>query len=87
MITFSDTTIEPFPVGAIWAIASAGAYALYLVTLKKKVKDDEQLDVPMFFGKLYRAALLVLLVSASTASVVMTMTFIYSAVTFAEFNY
>ena len=65
MITFSDTTIEPFPVGAIWAIASAGAYALYLVTLKKKVKDDEQLDVPMFFGKLYRAVPPVLLVSAS----------------------
>lgn len=52
MVCLSDAKLEAFPVGSIWAIAGAVAYALYLVTLKRKVTDDQQLDVPMFFGKL-----------------------------------
>jgi len=54
MVCLSDAqSVElTFPVGTIWALLSALAYAVYLVTLKRKVPDDEQLDIPMFFGKI-----------------------------------
>ncbi|KAF6033748.1 SLC35F5 [Bugula neritina] len=51
MVCLSDAELElKFPAGSMWAIVGAVAYALYLVTLKRKVSDDRQLDVPMFFG-------------------------------------
>jgi len=50
MICLSDAKLEKFPTGTIWALIGSAAYALYLVTLKRKVKDDQQLDIPMFFG-------------------------------------
>ena len=53
MICLSDVKMEKFPMGTIWALIGAAAYALYLVTLKRKVKDDQQLDIPMFFGMSY----------------------------------
>lgn len=51
MVCLSDAKLEKFPTGTIWALVGSLAYALYLVTLKRKVKDDQQLDIPMFFGK------------------------------------
>lgn len=52
MVSLSDANMEmKFPSGTVWAVVGAIAYALYLVTLKRKVKDDSQLDIPMFFGK------------------------------------
>lgn len=52
MVAFSDASMEmKFPSGTIWALVGALAYALYLVTLKRRVKDDTKLNIPMFFGK------------------------------------
>jgi solute carrier family 35, member F5 len=39
-----------FPLGASLSLLSASLYAIYLVSLKKKVPSEESLDVPMFFG-------------------------------------
>ncbi|XP_067928065.1 solute carrier family 35 member F5-like [Watersipora subatra] len=50
MICLSDMSLEPVPIGAIWSVVGSLAYALYLVTLKRKVPDEGKLDIPMFFG-------------------------------------
>ncbi|XP_059488218.1 solute carrier family 35 member F5 [Neocloeon triangulifer] len=39
-----------FPLGASLALFSAFLYAVYLVSLRKRVPSEEALDVPMFFG-------------------------------------
>ncbi|ESO86889.1 hypothetical protein LOTGIDRAFT_175977, partial [Lottia gigantea] len=37
-------------VGALWALLSSILYALYLVSLRRKVDHEDKLDIPMFFG-------------------------------------
>nr|XP_026691600.1 solute carrier family 35 member F5-like isoform X2 [Ciona intestinalis] len=36
--------------GILWSLIGTFCYALYLVSLKKSVGSDDNLDVPMFFG-------------------------------------
>lgn len=48
----SDVSLEDdIPVGALWALCGAIIYALYLVSLKRRVDHEDKLDIPMFFGK------------------------------------
>ncbi|XP_054708553.1 solute carrier family 35 member F5-like [Uloborus diversus] len=39
-----------FPPGAVWSILGAFFYAAYVVLLRRKVDDEDTLDIPMFFG-------------------------------------
>lgn len=36
--------------GIIWSLVSALGYAAYLVNLRRKVQDENQMSLPMFFG-------------------------------------
>lgn len=40
-----------FPPGAVWSILGAFFYAAYVVLLRRKVDNEDMLDIPMFFGK------------------------------------
>ena len=52
VVTLSDRHFEArFPKGAIWAIVGALMYALYLVLLRRRVDNEQKLNIPMFFGK------------------------------------
>ncbi|KAJ8320087.1 hypothetical protein KUTeg_001674, partial [Tegillarca granosa] len=51
LVSLSDVSIEDdIPVGALWALCGAIIYALYLVSLKRRVDHEDKLDIPMFFG-------------------------------------
>ncbi|XP_012936842.1 solute carrier family 35 member F5 [Aplysia californica] len=52
MVCLSDMDLEKqtVPVGAIWALVSSAFYAFYLVLIKRKVDNEEKMDIPMFFG-------------------------------------
>ena len=54
MVSFSKTNQEQeeVKVGSLWALAGAFLYAIYLVMLKRRVDNEDTLDIPMFFGKL-----------------------------------
>ncbi|KAG8178495.1 hypothetical protein JTE90_023423 [Oedothorax gibbosus] len=39
-----------FPPGAVWSILGAFFYAAYVVLLRRKVDNEDMLDIPMFFG-------------------------------------
>ncbi|XP_077865118.1 solute carrier family 35 member F5-like [Saccoglossus kowalevskii] len=52
LVSLSNNTSDNDQVqlGAIWALCGALLYAIYLVLLKRKVDNEERLDIPMFFG-------------------------------------
>ncbi|ESO82179.1 hypothetical protein LOTGIDRAFT_179913 [Lottia gigantea] len=51
IVSISDKSFEDnIPVGALWALLSSILYALYLVSLRRKVDHEDKLDIPMFFG-------------------------------------
>ncbi|XP_033628995.1 solute carrier family 35 member F5-like isoform X1 [Asterias rubens] len=52
MVSFSKTNQdqETLKVGSLWALAGALLYAIYLVMLKRRVDNEDSLDLPMFFG-------------------------------------
>jgi len=52
LVTLSDSKNKAggISVGALWALASAFLYSCYLILLKRKVPDETQMDIPMFFG-------------------------------------
>lgn len=52
LISINDAKEEQsiLPLGALWALCGALLYAMYLVMLKRKVDNEEKLDIPMFFG-------------------------------------
>lgn len=51
MVSVSDMALETeIPVGALWALCGAMLYALYLVSLRRRVDHEDKLDIPMFFG-------------------------------------
>lgn len=54
IVTLSDLKLEEnsVPFGAVFALISAFFYACYLVFLKRKVQNEDKLDMMMFFGKL-----------------------------------
>lgn len=39
-----------FPVHALWAVMGALLYAVYLVMVRRRVDNEEKLNMPMFFG-------------------------------------
>lgn len=52
LVTLSDSksTKGGISLGALWALASAFLYSSYLILLKRRVPNKEQMDIPMFFG-------------------------------------
>ncbi|XP_071444115.1 solute carrier family 35 member F5 [Hetaerina americana] len=51
VISLSDLkTGMKVPMGAIMALFSAFLYAAYLVFLRRKVDNEDKMDIPMFFG-------------------------------------
>lgn len=52
LVTLSDSESKKggISVGALWALASAFLYSCYLTMLKRKVPNEKQMDIPMFFG-------------------------------------
>ncbi|KAG8239108.1 hypothetical protein J437_LFUL018805 [Ladona fulva] len=51
VISLSDLkTGVRVPMGAIMALLSAFLYAAYLVFLRRKVENEDKMDIPMFFG-------------------------------------
>ncbi|OWF51586.1 solute carrier family 35 member F5-like isoform X1 [Mizuhopecten yessoensis] len=51
MVCLSDKELDTnIPVGALWALCGAMLYALYLVSLRRRVDHEDKLDIPMFFG-------------------------------------
>ena len=52
LVSLSDRDFEAeIPVGALWALSGALLYALYLVLLRRRVDNEDKLNIPMFFGK------------------------------------
>ena len=53
LVSLSDEEIEAgIPLGALWALCGALLYALYLVLLRRRVDNEDKLNIPMFFGEL-----------------------------------
>ncbi|XP_041374495.1 solute carrier family 35 member F5-like [Gigantopelta aegis] len=51
VVSVSDISMEKgVPAGALWAVVGALCYALYLVSLRRKVDHEDKFDIPMFFG-------------------------------------
>ncbi|PVD39302.1 hypothetical protein C0Q70_01931 [Pomacea canaliculata] len=51
MVCMADLKLEDeVPAGALWGLGSAMLYAFYLVMVRRRVKHEEQMDIPMFFG-------------------------------------
>ncbi|XP_038047864.1 solute carrier family 35 member F5-like [Patiria miniata] len=48
--TTTDNAHEEVKVGSFWALGGAFLYAVYLVMLKRRVDNENTLDIPMFFG-------------------------------------
>ncbi|KAL3832293.1 hypothetical protein ACJMK2_023948 [Sinanodonta woodiana] len=46
----SENQDQRIPMGALWSLLSAILYALYLVSLRRKVDHEDKLELPMFFG-------------------------------------
>jgi drug/metabolite transporter (DMT)-like permease len=52
MVSVADLSFEDkIPVGALWALCGSMLYALYLVSLRRRVDHEDKLDITMFFGK------------------------------------
>lgn len=41
------------PVGAVWSLIGAAAYAAYLVLLRRNADSEDSMDISMFFGNLF----------------------------------
>lgn len=51
MVSFSDSEKKMgIPVGALWGVCGALLYAIYLVLLRRRVDNEDKLNIPMFFG-------------------------------------
>ncbi|XP_061189405.1 solute carrier family 35 member F5-like isoform X1 [Saccostrea echinata] len=51
MVSIADLSFEDkIPVGALWALCGSMLYALYLVSLRRRVDHEDKLDITMFFG-------------------------------------
>ena len=52
LVSLEDLKMESeIPLGALWSLCGACLYAVYLVMLRRKVENEDKLDIPMFFGK------------------------------------
>ncbi|KAH3706102.1 solute carrier family 35 member F5-like isoform X2 [Dreissena polymorpha] len=51
LVSMSDMKFEhQAPTGALWALSGAVLYAVYLVSLRRRVDHEDKLDIPLFFG-------------------------------------
>lgn len=53
VVCYSDLHIEgdvTVPKGAVWALFGSICYSIYIVLLRRKVNNEENMDAPMFFG-------------------------------------
>lgn len=51
LVVFSkDPELGDFQLSIIWGMSSSIFYAIYLVMLRRKVDNEDKLDIPMFFG-------------------------------------
>lgn len=51
-MSLSDISIESrVPVGVFLSLVSALFYAVYLVFLRRKVDNEDKMDIPLFFGE------------------------------------
>lgn len=56
MVSLADLRFEDqIPVGALWALCGSMLYALYLVSLRRRVDHEDKLDITMFFGNVLSA--------------------------------
>lgn len=54
IICLSQVKIDQHvPKGAIWALVGALFYAVYIVLLRKKIDNEDRVDIPMFLGNIY----------------------------------
>lgn len=61
LICMADMSFESaVPVGAIWAVLGSLFYAMYLVLLRRKVENEDRMDISMFFGFVGLVSLLTL---------------------------
>ena len=61
LVSYADLDLEGgFPTGALWALLGAACYSVYIVLLRRRVSNEENMDSPMFFGfvGLFNCALL-----------------------------
>nr|KAI8745192.1 solute carrier family 35 member F5-like [Biomphalaria glabrata] len=50
MVFKSESLQEGIPASALWAIFSSVCYSIYLVLLRRKVDNEDKIDIPMFLG-------------------------------------
>ncbi|KAI8776203.1 solute carrier family 35 member F5, partial [Biomphalaria glabrata] len=50
MVFQSGRLQEGIPASAVWAIFSSVCYSIYLVLLRRKVDNEDKIDIPMFLG-------------------------------------
>ncbi|XP_013416447.1 solute carrier family 35 member F5 [Lingula anatina] len=51
LVCWEDKSMEgTIPLGALWALCGAILYAVYTVMLKRKVENEDKVDLPLFFG-------------------------------------
>ncbi|PIK40415.1 putative solute carrier family 35 member F5 [Apostichopus japonicus] len=51
LVVFSkEPELGDYQLGAAWGMSSSIFYAIYLVMLRRKVDNEDKLDIPMFFG-------------------------------------
>lgn len=51
MVFSKEPELGDYQLGAAWGMSSSIFYAIYLVMLRRKVDNEDKLDIPMFFGK------------------------------------
>ena len=51
LVSFSNKEFKSeVPLGALWALLGALLYAIYLVLLRRRVDNEDKLNMPMFLG-------------------------------------
>lgn len=51
LVSVSDMSLESqVPLGVVLSLFSALFYAAYLVFLRRKVENEDKMDIPLFFG-------------------------------------
>merc|ERR1719189_2589447 len=54
LVSYADindqSSQENIPIGVVWAIFGAFFYSVYIVLLRRKVQNEDNMDPPMFFG-------------------------------------
>lgn len=51
LVSVSDLSLESqVPLGVVLSLFSALFYAAYLVFLRRKVDNEDKMDIPLFFG-------------------------------------